>query len=230
MTKLVSRLFTAWMGPGEMSSNRQTAFTQLALNCGVPLCVISNKNIDSWVHPDYPLHKAFKYLSAVHQCDYLRCYVLHVYGGGYTDIKPSNKDWNKFFHMLSLRPDMFGAGYTEIGSQGIARVGGIIEHEMKLNFQRLIGVCSMIARPQSEFTFKWFAEVNLHLDRNFDELIKHPARHPQDHYGVSYGNGQLSNYPIAWTGLGGDILHPLIYVNHEKFLHLDIAPIFSNYR
>jgi hypothetical protein len=223
------QLFSAWMGPGPMSSDREAALKVITMHCGVPLHFVSHFNLKSWIHDDYPLHKGFKYLSAVHQCDYLRCYLLHVYGGGYTDIKPSTYNWNGFFSMLQLT-EMVGAGYTEISSNSVARVGGVIEEEMKNNYQKLIGVCSLIVTPLSEFSRKWFNNINIILDNNMEELAINPAKHPQDHFGVSFENGTSSKYPIAWTGLGGDILHPLIYENSQSFLHLNMAPNFRNYR
>ncbi len=227
--KVPIQLFSAWMGPGPMSPARENALKVITLHCGVPLHFVSHINLKSWIHDKYPLHVGFPYLSAVHQCDYLRCYLLHVYGGGYTDIKPSTHNWNGFFSMLELA-ELTGAGYTELSPQSVAKVGGSLEEVMQNNYQKLIGVCSLILTPQSEFSRKWFDNVNYILDSNIDELVKNPARHPQDHYGVSFQDGSLSKYPIAWTGLGGDVLHPLIYENSDKFIHINMAPDFRNYR
>ena len=109
-------------------------------------------------------------------------------------------------------------------------MGGQLELEMKTNYQSLIGVCSLIMVPSSEFTELWFREVNQLLDDHFDALVEHPARHPQDHFGVTFQGGETSQYPLAWTGLGGDIFHPLAYRFSDRFLHLDMAPSFQNYR
>jgi|Laugresbdmm110dd_1035094.scaffolds.fasta_scaffold64897_2 hypothetical protein len=223
------QLFSAWMGPGPMSTARENALRVITMHCGVPLHFVSHINLKSWIHDDYPLHIGFPYLSAVHQCDYLRCYLLHVYGGGYTDIKPSTNNWNSFFSMLQLTK-FIGAGYTEISQQSVAKVGGELEEEMKNNYQKLIGVCSLIMAPKSEFSKNWFNKVNNILDNNIEALIGNPARHPQDYYGANFQDGSISMYPIAWTGLGGDVLHPLIYENSHNFLHLNMAPDFRNYR
>ncbi len=227
--KAPTQLFSAWMGPGPMTPARESALHSITLHCGVPFHFVSHHNLSSWINPDYPIHSGFKYLSAVHQCDYLRCYLLHVYGGGYTDIKPSTRNWNRFFSLQTLSSKL-GAGYTELSPQGVAQVGGPLELEMKANYQRLIGVCSLIMVPSSEFTELWFREVNQLLDDHFDALVEHPARHPQDHFGVTFQGGETSQYPLAWTGLGGDIFHPLAYRFSDRFLHLDMAPSFQNYR
>lgn len=227
--KAPKQLFSAWMGPGQMTAARESALNSILMHCGIPLHFVSHLNLNSWVSPDHPIHPGFEYLSAVHQCDYLRCYLLHVHGGGYTDIKPSTHNWNLFFALHALT-DKLGAGYTEISPAGVAKVGGQLEVEMQANHQRLIGVCSLIMNPGTEFTQLWFDSVNQALDQHLQELRKHPARHPQDRLGVSFDNGERSQYPFAWTGLGGDIFHPLVYKYTDEFLHLDMAPSFQNYR
>jgi len=230
MNKIPRRLFSAWMGPAKMSLSRSAALESIVIHCGVPLNFVSYLNIQSWIHPDFPIHRVFPYLSAVHQCDYLRCYLLHVYGGGYTDIKHTQHNWNVFFEKFEASDHQFGAGYTEIGPQGVAQVGGQLQIDMQNNFQKLIGVCSLIVKPDTKFTRLWFDSVNLTLDLHQDSIIQNPARHPQDHYGALFEGGENSNYPLNWTGLGGDLLHPLIYEYSSDFLHLKMAPFFHDYR
>lgn len=230
MTDIPFQLFSAWMGPGAMSDARASALNSIVLHCGVPFNFISNHNIQWWLHPDFPLHPTFPLLSAVHQCDYLRCYVLHVYGGGYTDIKPTNHNWKRFFFQFQASEKKFGAGYTEVGPQGVARVGGPLEEAMMQNYQNLIGVCSLIMVPRSPFTMSWYSQIIDLLDQKSEEIVKNPARHPQDHFGAQFQDGSVSAYPLAWTAVGGDILHPLVFQNHDAFLHLDMTPFFSNYR
>jgi hypothetical protein len=228
--KVPIKLFSAWMGPGEMSEARAKALNSIVIHCGVPFNFISNTNIQSWIHKDFPLHPAFHLLSAVHQCDYLRCYVLHVYGGGYTDIKPTNHNWNQFFEDFRNSKYEYGAGYTEINSFGVAKVGGNLEELMKNNYEKLIGVCSLIVTPNTTFTKTWFAKTHALLDKNISKLIENPAKHPQDHLEAKFEGGHISQYPLRWTELGGDILHPLIFENYSSFMHLNMAPIFTNYR
>ena len=229
MTGAPFQLFSAWMGPGEMSETRAAALNSIILHCGVSFNFVSYKNICSWVHPDFPLHRAFFHLSAVHQCDYLRCYVLHIYGGGYTDIKNTTHNWKQFFESFNASQHL-GAGYTEIGPMGVARVGGQLEEDMKQNYQHIIGMCSLIMSPRSSFTSEWYDQLISLMDLNFERLVKSPARHPQDHFGAKFQDGNVSTYPFGWTEVGGDILHPLVFRHHDLFLHLDMAPSFSSYR
>jgi hypothetical protein len=230
MTNLSTQLFSAWMGPGDMSSARQTALNSIVFHCGVPVSFITYKNFKSWIHPDFPIHPAFPLLSAVHQCDYLRCYTLHVYGGGYTDIKPTTHNWKDAFDLVKSTKDIFGAGYTEIGPHGVARVGGNLEVTMQENYHKLIGLCAMIMFPRTAFSQKWYEILIGALDHKITALIQNPARHPQDHLGANFDDGTVSKYPFRWTELGGDIFHPLVFQHNENFMHIDLAPSFVNYR
>lgn len=222
-------IFSGWMGPGEMSEAREKALLSLIRNTGCPNIHLTVNTLVSWRHPAFPFHPAFPYLSAVHQCDYLRCYSMHVYGGGYADVKHTIKNWNPFFNALATS-NAFGAGYTEVGPQGVARVGGQLEEDMKANFNKIVGVCAIIFRPQTEFTTEWFARLNKLLDDRYETLKKNPAKHPQDRFGAQFTDGSTSEYPFAWTEVGGDIFHPLAYQYHEQIIQLDMAPSFQGYR
>lgn len=222
-------IFSAWMGPGEMSPARTNALLSLFQNTACANVHITRDTVQDWVHPNFPIHPLFGLLSAVHQCDYLRCYLLHVYGGGYADIKYTQKKWIDFFELLARSP-AFGIGYTEIGPHGVARVGGALELEMMENYQEIIGVCAIIFRPRTDFTTEWFRRLNVLIDGKRDLLIQHPARHPQDRLGALFQDGSISEYPFRWTEVGGDVFHPLVYENRRFILHADMAPSFENYR
>jgi hypothetical protein len=222
-------IFSGWMGPGAMSQPREAALLSIIRNTGCLNAHITLETLSSWIHPEFPLHPAFPHLSAVHQCDYLRCYVMHVYGGGYTDVKNTTKNWRSFFKNLQ-ESDAYGLGYTEIGPEGIAQVGGELEKEMKENFSKIIGVCCMLFKPKTKFTHEWFNQLNATLNDSYDSLISNPARHPQDRLGAHFTDGSISKYPFAWTAIGGDIFHPLAYKYNENIIHAEIAPSFINYR
>jgi len=222
-------LFTGWMGPGPMSGDREAALLSIVRNAGCAHVHLTRETLASWIDPAFPFHPAFAVLSAVHQCDYLRCYMLHVHGGGYTDVKHTSKNWHPYFDLLERSP-AYGVGYTEVGPQGVARVGGALELEMQQNYHQLVGVCAMVMRPRTDFTREWFSQVHRLLDDNLDALMQHPARHPQDRFGAPFTDGTVSQYPLAWTAVGGDIFHPLAYQHRAHILHADLAPSFTNYR
>jgi hypothetical protein len=222
-------IYSAWMGPGQMSRNRENALLTMVRNNGCANAHITAETLVNWVHPEYPLHPLFGLLSAVHKCDYLRCYLLHVYGGGYSDVKPTAKNWRPLFDLLQ-DPDVFGLGYTEVSPQGIAAVGGELELEMKRNYQKIVGVCAMIFKPNTFFTSAWYEELITLIEKHSEALRQNPARHPQDHLGAKFSDGTISRYPFRWTEVGGDIFHPLAYKYSNQILHCDISPSFENYR
>jgi hypothetical protein len=228
-TKLNRTIFTAWMGDNPMTVNRLKALLSIVHKTASPHVHVTLETLDEWVDPARPLHPLFPLLSAVHKTDYFRCYAMHVHGGGYTDIKHTHKRWNRFFDALE-QSDAYALGYTEVGPHGIAPVGGELEEEMKANFHKVIGVCSMIARPQTKFTTEWFQAVTRKMDEKAELLERNPAKHPMDSYRAIYSDGTHSTYPFGWTELLGKIFHPLSYANSERILHSDIAPSFSDYR
>jgi hypothetical protein len=162
---------------------------------------------------EYPFHPAFKYLSSIHKSDYMRCYVMHHYGGGYTDIKPSNGSWKDSFvyiksqsHLLAL-----GAKTNEYASTGNQH----IDNQMNKNINNMITVAFFIYKPYSEMTTKWYYELHKKLDYDHEELKKHPARFDRESSdGVpvpSWEGGNIENteYPIGWNHILGRINYPL---------------------
>jgi hypothetical protein len=84
---------------------------------GVPVEVITEENLP--IHPEFPLHPAFPYLSATHKADYMRTYIMHVHGGGYSDIKEIRGSWVNGFESLQ-DPEIWIVGYPEAKPDDIA--------------------------------------------------------------------------------------------------------------
>lgn len=225
---MTRRIFTGWMGRNPMSPNRALALMSILWNSGCAHVHVTEATLSDWIAEDLPIHPAFYHLSPVHRCDYLRAYLLHAHGGGYADVKYTSKNWNTFFALLD-GSNAYGLGYTEIGPNAVARVGGVLEEQLRANYTKLVGVCAMIFRPRTVFTEKWLGAVHELLDKNYEALMEHPAKHPQDHFGLEF-DGVRSRYPLPWTAVGGDIFHPLALSMAEHLLHADIAPSFQNYR
>ena len=76
---MIPIIFSGWMGPGPMTTPREAALLSLVRNSGCAQAHITRETVGLWADPAFPIHPLFPYLSAVHQCDYLRCYVLHVH-------------------------------------------------------------------------------------------------------------------------------------------------------
>ncbi len=228
---VASRLiFCAWTGGNPMSGNRIQAFYSLVMNSGCALVTLDHRSMYRWQHPEHPFHPSFDCLSATHKADYLRCYLMHHYGGGYSDLKRTQQAWWPFFARLDESAQHLALGYTEIHPRGVAPVPEPLGQELRENYQKLIGLCAFIFRKRSVLTTQWLDQTHQLLDQKLAALQAHPARHPQEFCGAKFEDGSLSQYPLGWTEMLGNIFHPLIYQHAQQVLHADIAPVFVDYR
>jgi len=209
-----------WSG-SSMNENRLLSLDLLVKNIGVPVFLINETNLKQIEIPNHPFHRAFPYLSAVHQSDYIRIYLLQHYGGGWHDIKATKvsfKDvWSEF-----INPNIYLIGRQE-------RVGGpaaVFDEEdrwMPDFWQDLISVTSWVGRSDTKLSQAMLLEIEKLLDRNFELLKKYPAKHAREKKVigktfisksiVKFRNlltGRNNNYPLPWT-VFGNIFHPLNY-------------------
>lgn len=154
VTRRPYTLYCFWTDDTPMSEQRQTRLNELraaAHPCTVVL--LTKETIPQIVRPDTPLHPAYPYLSAVHKADYLRAYLMHVHGGGYTDIKtPYGWPWYDAFLDFERNP----RAMINIRYPG----------------------CAMICRPQTDLTRDWYTSVCRILDEKLPLLKAHPASTP----------------------------------------------------
>jgi hypothetical protein len=180
VTRRQYTIYCLWTDATPMSLQRRERLDELrvlAAPCSVVL--ITPATLPMYVRPDMPLHPAYPYLSAVHKADYLRCYLMHVHGGGYSDIKtPYGWPWYDAFRDFELNP----RAMINIRHPGTA----------------------MICRPGTELTREWYTAVCKVLDDALPALKAYPQ--PAPPY-VSAQNDE--RYPIGWTSLLYDILGPL---------------------
>lgn len=215
-----TKIFTFWTGNNAMSEKRATHFNTLQQKANVEVKLITPDNLKEYILNDYPLHTAFENLSLVHKSDYLRCYFMHFYGGGYSDIKATKQSWESAFNQLR-HSNKWALGYKELKTKWIAKVGGKTEEIMRKEFRTLIGNCAYICRPQTPFTTEWYNELHKRMDKYADELEKHPGNVMGDNKG----------YPIPWTKILGDIFHPLCLKYHDKFTYsTTIIPTIKSHR
>ena len=225
LSKPVNRIiYCFWTGSNEMSENRKRCFETIVQNAGVHVKLITPENLSEYIFPEHPLHPAFPYLSLVHKADYLRCYFMHFYGGGYCDIKHISRAWNNCFDKLD-KSDKYILGYPEPNAECSAYVD-VVEPDIKCDVKKcwpiLIGNCAYICRPHTKFTDEWFTEQNKRLDYYYEELKKHPATDPM---------GQKNGYPIPWQRILGAIFHPLCLKYHNKIIQDKcIMPSFVDFR
>jgi hypothetical protein len=223
-------LFAFWLGPYQMSPARTAAVHSIFRDASTPVCFITDTTLHQWELPESPFHEAMQYLSEVHRADYLRCYLMHHFGGGYTDIKPVLNPWPPHFADL-LGSDAMALGYPEISANAVAQLQGVIGEQLRTHYAEVIGYCSMVFKRRTAITTEWFEATQHKLSELLPSLREHPAQHPMDQLGVTLPNGTVSSYPLKWTELGGNIFHPVILKHRSHVLKREsIKPQLHNYR
>lgn len=185
-----------------MSPQRRHCLDTMNNNIGVPIELVTWKDLDKYILPEHPLHPAFRYLSCVHKADYLRCYFMHFYGGGYADIKPytDKGNWRLCFDIINEHPEIQIIGQPEV-FDGTP----VPEYRNPHGIERLISVCYYICRSKSVITTAWYAGMIEKLNKYLPELKKHPASDP-------FGG---PGYPIPWASILADVLHRVIMESRE---------------
>jgi len=213
-------IYIFWTGNNEMSANRRAGVESLVAKSRVEVKLITPQNLNAYILQDYPLHPAFEYLSLVHKSDYLRCYFMHHYGGGYSDVKVCTNSWIPAFDKLQ-NSNKWILGYREIKRRALAQVEGPIGKDLKRHFLFVIGNCAYICRPYSPFTTNWYRELHNRMDNYAAALEQNPGNIMGDNVG----------YPIPWTNILGDIFHPLClkYMDNLYISNI-VKPTFKNHR
>ena len=237
-----------WTESNEMSDDRRRCLDQFAgknASCNVKL-----------ITPDIiahlpNMHKGYRFLSAMQKGNYLKCYFMHNFGGGYSDIKQTTCDWGPYFSELE-KSDKIGIGYREKPRESARLENCTLDptksvycreftldetgtrwssRHLKSNENKLIGNGCYIFRKQTEFTQDWWNALHEKMDGYYDELKKNPATWPRDTASVPGYPPQLdpntgipSKYPIAHTVNGGCVFHPLVLKYSEQILKT--LPIF----
>ena len=213
-------IYCFWTENNEMSENRKNCLQSIIERSGVPVQLITPKNLGEYILKEHPLHPAFQYLSAVHKSDYLRCYFMNFYGGGYSDLKMCLNSWTTGFETLR-NTDKWILGYRETRRKDLAVVDGNIRVDLRRHFLSVIGNCSYICVPNSPFTQEWYSELISRMDGYAEKLKNNP--------GNIWGDNE--GYPIPWTNILGSIFHPLCLKYSEKIIQSKlIKPGLKNYR
>lgn len=219
--RLPRRVFTLWTGDNDLSPNRKKSLDALRNGLRVPLVLVTPDTLSEWVVPEHPLHPAYENLSLVHRSDYLRAYLLHHHGGGYTDLKVPTGPWTEAFDAADRDDSAWLIGCAERNAGDVAQVGGATGRDLAANYASLATCCSMISRAKSPFTTEWLREV----ERRLDYFAPHLEEEPGDIL------GSKPEYPVKWTALMGDVYHPLQlkYLDHVM-LHQALYLDYENYR
>lgn len=206
-----------------MSPNRLWALDEIRrLNePDVDVVLITAENLHEWIVPGHPLHRSYEDLALIHRADYLRTYLMHHHGGGYSDVKAAQQSWMPMFARLSSDPAAWLLGYRELSYRYVAPAPAQMQRQLRIHHPRLLGNCAYIVKAGTPFTEAWLREAELRLDTWADALRLSPG----DVFGGPPG------YPLPFYGLLGEIFHPLC-LRHVDRLRYDssITPQLRNYK
>ena len=237
-------IFCFWTGSNDMSPNRCRCLKSLQTNSECKVVLVSQDNLADYVIRSFPLHPAYSYLSETHRSDYLRAYFMHLYGGGYSDIKETDHSWKNAFEELNKQEHLWAVGYPETRPKDVSAPPNEIQ-EFRQHWQSVIGNCAFIFKPHTPLTGDWIARVHSILDTKFDQLKKHPSKHPQDQWMQAPRNKLYrkmsrklypfikigrSKYPLRWTEIMGEILHPLSFQYKDRISQSLHKPTLKHYR
>lgn len=199
--KINRKIYCFWTGDNSLTQNRINGLETMRKNLGVEIDFIDNKSLQNRLVEGHPLHPGYKYLSCNHKSDYLRCYFMHFYGGGYSDIKYfSNKNnWKKCFDMMDSDECIQVIGTKEIKGGAATK-----EFNNPNILNKLLQNGWFICRPQTDFTTEWYRRLLKKMDERYDDLRKFPSTEP-------FGG---KNYKIRWAEIQGEIFHKLL---NEKY-------------
>jgi hypothetical protein len=206
--QLPRRVFVLWTGDNELTPNRRAALDEMRARQSVEVVLVTPENISEWWIATHPPHPAYENLSLVHRSDYLRSYLLHHHGGAYCDIKRGYGPLADCITRLEQSPDHWLMGYPELGSRHVAAVEGELGRALRRHHGVLVGNGAFVARPSTQLTAEWLAEVERRLDEHAHELSRHP--------GTTWGDNP--GYPIPWGDLLGAVLQPLTLKHREHVL------------
>jgi hypothetical protein len=201
------KLFCFWTGSNNMSEDRKLCLDSLK-NSKLEVILINKDNLNDYILSNHPLHEGFKFLSETHKAEYLRTYFMNFYGGGYSDIKYTDKSWIPSYNKLFSNKNKWCIGYQEVKPSFREDIFG----DWKNNKHKAIGNGMYIFKPNTPLTNEWYNTMMKKMDEILPNLKKYPSKSPTQVYSKDYP------YPLNWTELLGDIFIPCINKYHKYVL------------
>lgn len=217
------RIFCLWTGDNPMSTNRERAMLEIRRfnEPDTEVVLVTPETLGDWVVAEHPLHPAYEDLALIHRSDYLRTYLMHHHGGGYSDVKAAQHAWAPAFDALDDDPEAWLLGYPEVSYRVVAPAPPPVRRQLQIHHARLLGNGAYIVRPGTPFTAAWLTEA----ERRLDAWARDLARNPGD---ISSGP---PGYPVPFYGLLGEVFHPLCLRFH-RHLRYDtrLTPQLRDYK
>lgn len=207
LQQVPKKIYVIWSGENNLSESRLKAIDAIGKDISeFEIITVTPKNLCNFIRPDRPLHPLYETLSFVHRSDYLRAYLLWAHGGGYTDIKKPKSNWEAAYSDFAKSKSWI-SGYPEIVYKMIPECAPFGKDLKKVS-SKMIGQGAFLARPGNPFLEEWLDEMDRRIDLHAEALKKNPG----NAYGTNPG------YPLQWTELLAEIIHPLCVKYSEKVM------------
>jgi len=219
------RIFCFWTGENPITERRLFGLETICKNSGCKVEYITKDTVYKWQKNNYPFHPAYEYLSAVHKADYLRCYFMYHYGGGYCDIKPLYNSWKPAFELIKKNTELWAVGFAEESPGDIANIDDKrLYSKMQMRYKDMIGTSAYIFRPKTQLALEWINKVHSILDNKYESLKSYPAPDSRTK------NEEDSKYALKWTEILGNVFHPLCYKYLNRVSTILPKPDCINYQ
>jgi len=205
-------LYLIWMSSDKALSERRKKSISELMKMNINSVLINNQNLSDYITE--PLHEGFSSLSHVHQADYMRCYLMHFYGGAYADIKPPSEDWSTYLEEMNSNENLWFVGSPH---QNSTLFTGFSVQELE---ERNILYCAdsgFLCKRQTPLTKEWYDSLIKKMDDNLKLLKEYPAQYAKHNYNVNYNGPQ---YPFDYREILDYILQPLMYKYTDKISRL----------
>jgi len=141
-------IWMCWTGNNPVPGHLRLCMKTIERNSGLPVILVTPNNLLQYV-PDP--HPAYEFLHLAHRADYLRCCLLHFYGGMYLDM-----DTICLQRLTGLFDQL--EKYDAVGYDGA-------------QWGELIGISDMGPfRPGSELTELWFNVLHGKMQQRLDDM------------------------------------------------------------
>jgi len=222
-------IFCMWPGEDKLTPDRATEVFSILANTQRPVIFLTPRSYKLWELPTAPFHPATKYISECHMADYLRVYLMHHFGGGYSDIKFTYKSWAGAFDALKNNPEALALGFPfdVPGEFGLSKkFAGTAELEYyKINYEPFgIAHSAFIFKKKTNLTQDMLNMLHEFFDEKLHELKENPSRVQKDSFGITLPDGSISKYPLDYTE-NVDIFHKALFKHKSRLIHYDIKPL-----
>jgi len=215
------QVFVFWFGGQPMPRIRQDILHEIR-ESGLDVILITDDDVSDWVLPHAPLQPAFWLLTPIQRSDYFRAYLMHHYGGAYSDIKRPEGSWLPGLQLLADDPNLWAVGYSaarwQVTTCGIEplpryqpwRLRWYRYRWLQLNHNKILGGSGFAFKPGTELTRLWLEGVQERVRIKTAALEANPGRWAKERFG-DINDGIASKYPVPWLHIAADVLHPLSY-------------------